>query len=65
MEYDFRIENHGSVFLLTPLNDNAQAWADLNLQEVVKLGKSIAVEPRYVDNILYAIENDGFTVETN
>jgi len=28
---DFIIENHGSIFLLRPQNENAVAWADAHI----------------------------------
>jgi hypothetical protein len=56
---DFRIENHGSVVLVRPLNDEARDW----LQEHTDgqwFGDALAVEPRYVENLLVGAVDAGF-----
>jgi hypothetical protein len=61
---DFTFSFHGSLWLLTPLSQNAIRWIEEHLSEDAQvLGHSIAVEPRYVDPIVAGIEGDGLTVE--
>jgi hypothetical protein len=58
---DFILTNHYSIFLLTPLSPEAKSlpWPD----ETLWFGPSIAVEPRYAEDLFYKLEEDGFTVE--
>ena len=62
---DFQIENHGSIVLLRPLTDAAQAWATEHLSgpETQYFGGAVAIEPRYVGAILEGLSDDGLTVE--
>ena len=62
-ELDFRLENHGSLFLLRPLNPVAQNWMSENLPvddpETQFWGDAIVIEPRYVSPIIDGILTDG------
>jgi hypothetical protein len=50
---DFNFTNHGSICILTPLTDAAEAWCDQNLGgEVMTFGHGIVIEPRYAGAIL-------------
>lgn len=61
--HDFLFANHGSVCLLTPLSEAAQAWRDEYLPgEVPTFGGGIAIEPRYANAVLEGIINDGLTL---
>ena len=61
---DFLCENHGSVFLLRPLNQSAQSWIDKNLPSDAQwFGNGVAVEHRYIWAILEGIQNDGLAVQ--
>jgi hypothetical protein len=61
---DFRCENHGSVFLLRPLNQAAQSWIEENLPSDAQwFGSGVAVEHRYIWAILEGIQNDGLAVQ--
>lgn len=61
--HDFLFANHGSVCLLTPVSEAAQAWRDEHLPgEVQTFGGGIAIEPRYAGPVLEGIINDGLTV---
>jgi hypothetical protein len=58
------VANHDSVILVTPLNDRARR----NLIDHVDddahwFGRSLVVEPRYLDGFAHALAVDGFTVE--
>jgi len=60
---DFLCENHGSIFLLRPLNQSAQTWIEENLpSDVQRFGNGVAVEHRYIWPILEGIQNDGLAV---
>jgi hypothetical protein len=63
---DFQLENHGSLFLLRPLNDAAKNWTDENLPvanpETQFWGDSIVIEPRYVAPIVDGILADGLAL---
>jgi len=61
---DFRCENHGSVFLLTPVTQSAQSWIEENLPSGAQwFGNGVAVEHRYIWAILEGIQNDGLAVQ--
>lgn len=59
---DFDIVNGGSVFLLIPNTEAAEAWVSENIPEdAPTLGKGIGVEARYLGDILRGIQEDGLT----
>jgi hypothetical protein len=62
MEADFRLENHGSVWLVRPLNGEAQEWLEEHT-DGMWFGNALAVEPRYVDGLVFGLESDGFAFE--
>ena len=60
---DFVVENHGSIFLLTPLTPYANSWVEEHLPEDrMTFGGSIVVEHRYISDIVHGIQNDGLAV---
>jgi hypothetical protein len=62
-EFDFRCENHGSIFLLRPLSESAKIWVEENLPaEAQWFGDAVVVEHRYIWAILAGIQNDGLVV---
>jgi hypothetical protein len=65
-ELDFQLENHGSLFLLRPVNLAAQEWMEEHLPmdnpETRFWGDAIVVEPRYIGSIAEGILADGFTL---
>jgi hypothetical protein len=62
---DFTVENHGSVWLLTPETTDARNWVDENvaLEPWQWLGRSFAVEPRLLDQLVEGIQAEGLSVE--
>ena len=63
VETDFLIENHGSIFLLRPLTLAADSWIDQNLSEDRQtLGNAVAVEHRYIADIVRGAQADGLVV---
>ena len=61
-EYDFEVENHSSIYLLRPLTAGAHEWVEGNLNECNWFGSAIAVEHRYIADIVNGIKSDGLTV---
>ena len=60
---DFELEDHGSLFLLRPLNDASKDWMNEKLPmdrpETQFWGSTIVIEPRYVPSIVEGIIADG------
>lgn len=60
---DFRIENHGSIFLFDPQNSAAENHLRDNVNgEALWFGGSLVVEARYVAELAAALESDGFEI---
>ncbi len=58
---DIQIENTGSIVLIRPLTGTAMDW----LQEKTDgqwFGNALACEPRYIDDIIEGLIDDGFEV---
>ncbi len=61
---DIVVENHGSIVLLQPLTEAGHFWLDHHLPyDAQKWGSAYAVEPRYVQDIIDGMENDGLVVD--
>jgi hypothetical protein len=65
-ELDFKLENHGSLFLLRPLSSAAKQWMQEHLPvdepETQFWGDAIVTEPRYVTPIVDGIIRDGLVL---
>jgi len=60
---DIRIENHGSLALFRPLNDEARAHLEENVSEEAQwFGGALAVEHRYVVGLAEALQGEGYEV---
>jgi predicted NodU family carbamoyl transferase len=62
---DFILENHGSILLLRPQNENAIAWLNQNIGSgngFQPYWPTIVVEHRYIWAILVGIRDDGLEV---
>ncbi|QXN71178.1 hypothetical protein RCDURKIN_122 [Rhodobacter phage RcDurkin] len=60
----FSVENHGSVFLIRAHTDDATAQLQLMKEEDEDLqffGSALAVEPRYVEQVIEQLRGAGFT----
>lgn len=57
---DVIVQGHGSIVLLWPRTNTAKAWFDENVKVEQTWGEGIAVDPRYVSDIISALEDDGF-----
>ena len=63
---DFTITDGGSVCLLTPTTSAARRWLDENIgEDAIYLGHGLAVERRFIDQIIEGIVADGFRVSTD
>jgi hypothetical protein len=63
--FDFHFAHHGSITVLLPLTEAAQAWVDEHIaqnDETQYWGGGIVIEPRYVQPILAAIVAEGLEV---
>jgi hypothetical protein len=62
---DFLVENRGSIFLLQPLTPAAESWIEEFLPEDrMSFGSAVAVEHRYICDIVEGIRNDGLAVQS-
>lgn len=62
---DFRLAAHGSIAILFPLNDRAEDWIVDNVSPD-RMGwglKGIAIEARFVADIVRGIQESGYAVE--
>lgn len=62
---DFSLYNSGTLFLLRPKTDAARAWLAEHCpsdNEHIYFCGSLVIEPRYLDNLLNNLCNDGLTV---
>lgn len=63
MSADFLFANHGSICILTPVSEAAQAWVDEHLPEdAMRWAGGVVIEPRYAGDILEGIQNDGLSL---
>jgi hypothetical protein len=61
---DFSIRDEGSVVLLYPESDAAEAWAEAHISdEALHWAAAVVIEHRYVQDILDGIRADGLVVE--
>lgn len=62
---DFRLQREGSISILYVETDAAQQWvADHIPSDATWWGRNgLVIEWRYVDDILFGIENDGLSVQ--
>ena len=63
---DFLLEDHGSVFLLSPQTLSARLWIADNIGRengFQPYYPTIAIEHRYVQAVIEGIQNDGLACE--
>lgn len=57
---DFIVQDEGTLVLLHPQTDAAREWVFQHLpSDAQRFGEAVVIEPRYVDDILFGIHNDG------
>jgi hypothetical protein len=60
---DVDLARHCSIDLLTPLTAEAQAWIDANIpDDALWFGGALAVEPRYIVDIVRGMIAGGLSV---
>lgn len=60
---DFRIGGGGSVYLLTPVSERAKEWVKEHIpSDAQTFGGAVAVEWRYISDIVDGIKGDGLGV---
>lgn len=60
---DLNFRNHGSIVLMYVGTEIGQEWVDENIgDDVICWGDGIAIEPRYVEDIVIGARADGLTV---
>lgn len=60
-EHDASVENHGSVYLVRPLTECAVTWLDEHT-DGTWFGNALAVEHRYVADLVAGMQDAGLTV---
>ncbi len=67
MSTDFTVLNAGSIFILNPITEKADAWVEEKItitEETQTWGqKGIVIEHRYVHDIIEGILEDKLTLE--
>lgn len=62
---DFTVSGGGTIYLLCPNTVQAQDWiADHIPDDAQRLGNNVAVEHRYIADIVAGIQGDGLTVQS-
>jgi len=62
-ETDFTVSDRGSIFLLAPLTPAAYAWCDDHIPDDAQwLAGAVAVEHRYIRDIVVGAQRDGLRV---
>ena len=66
---DFKFINEGSIMLVQPMNDDASQWLTQTSHAEYEagvewqfFGRSLVIEPRYIDNILCLLNDEGWRV---
>ena len=61
---DFGVSDHGSIFLLEPRTRAARNWIDEHIADNAQFwGECVAVEHRYIWDLVEGIVADGYSVE--
>lgn len=61
---DFRIQNHGSIFILTGLSEKCRNWIENNVgdENTLTYGQhGIVVDHRYICDIIDGLTENGFS----
>ena len=63
MNADFSVSGGGTIYLLTPNTPGAILWIEENIGEHQDWCGAVAVEHRFIDNVVVGILESGLTVE--
>jgi len=63
---DVLVYNHGSIFTVVPYTTVACEWVEEHVQneETQWWGGGFCVEPRYLENLLHGMAEDGLRIRT-
>jgi sugar lactone lactonase YvrE len=61
-KHDFSVDDHGSIFIVTPHSDAAQEWWTENVPEAQSFGLGYVVEHRYIKDLSHGILENGLTI---
>jgi hypothetical protein len=62
---DICFRHEGSIILAAAITDAGKAWLAENCphdEDHQYFGKALVVEPRYLDNLIQGMQNDGLSV---
>lgn len=60
---DVEVDNHGSLFMITPRSDAASKWIVANVgKKAQQWGKAFACEPRYVNDLVDGMREYGLRI---
>ena len=59
---DYRVENHGSIYIVQPMNDGARLHLERTTDGIWFAG-GLAVEPRYAFDLAAGLVAEGYTLE--
>lgn len=63
-DFDFWFSyDGGTIALLMPISAAAKQWIDDYVEALSWLGHAVAIEHRYIDNIMAGVNEAGFTVK--
>lgn len=61
---DYTVSNEGSLFLLRANTDDSLEWLRRHVDDEAQwMGRAVAVEHRYITDLIEQLREDGFTVE--
>lgn len=64
MTFDARVANHGSLALVHLETVAAREWVDQHVSSDAQFfGRALAVEPRYLEDLLIGMSDAGLLVE--
>jgi hypothetical protein len=59
---DVEVMNEGTIFLFTPLTQEAKDWIESHVEDPMYYGNSLVVEHRYALDLAEGMVNDGLCV---
>lgn len=62
---DVRVDNHGSIAVVTPITPTAKEWVEENVTQnggPQYWGGGIVVEPRFLADLVTGMESDGLVI---
>lgn len=59
----YTVENHGSIFIVQPQTEEARAHLEAHVSDEAQwFAGGVAVEPRYIVDLVAQLQDDGFEV---